>query len=87
MQGMLNHMDGRFMGHGNGLPPQFSNPLQNFNQFHQQQQIPQQQPQLMNQIDPRLMNSNDKRDYYGDQLFTKISSNVNFSQFEEYVKH
>jgi len=58
----------------NQMFPQQFNSQPNFGQF--------QQP-VMNQVDPNLMNPNDKRDYYGDQLFTKISSNVHFSQFEE----
>jgi hypothetical protein len=65
---------GQFM---NQMFPQQFNSNPNFGQFQQPQ------PMMMNQVDPSLMNPNDKRDYYGDQLFTKITSNLDFSQFEE----
>lgn len=42
-------------------------------------------PQQMaqNMVDPSLMSPNDRKDFFGDQLYTKISSNMNLSQFEE----
>lgn len=73
------HGQNQFMSHN--MPPQFQNQPPNFSHFHQQHNQP--MMNMVNQIDPNLMNPNDKRDYYGDQLFTKISSNNNFAQFEE----
>ena len=73
----------QFMQMNQMFPNQFGG---NQNQ-HQHQQPnfgnfpPQQMPQ--NLVDPSLMNPNDRKDFFGDQLYTKISSNMNLSQFEE----
>lgn len=63
----------------NSMFPPHMHPQLNFSKMGHYQR-----PMMnMNQIDPSQMNHADKRDYYGDQLYTKISSNVNFQQFEE----
>ena len=72
------HGQNQFMSHN--VPPHFQNQPPNFSHFQQHHQP---MMSMVNQIDPNLMNPNDKRDYYGDQLFTKISSNNNFAQFDE----
>ncbi len=76
-------------------PKNFSNPNMMNNMFHPNLQNPEAHPQgqfgqlkmnqvpHMQQIDPSLMGVNEKRDFYGDQLYSKCQGNSNFAPYEE----
>ncbi len=66
----------------NAIPHTMPHP-ESHPQGHHFGQLKMNQMPHMQQIDPTLMGVNEKRDFFGDQLYSKCQGNPNFSQYEE----
>jgi hypothetical protein len=71
----MNQMNQMFPNQFGGNQHQHQYQQPNFGNFPPQQ--------MTNQVDPSLMSPEDRKEFFGDQLYTKISSNMDLSQFEE----